>query len=48
MLSSTQLVSYMEALFRRMMLDRKQPDDAQLRFRREEIRALIILDSGER
>ena len=30
------------------MLDRKQPEDAELEISREEIRALIILDSGER
>ncbi len=45
---SNQLVEYLEALFRRLMLDRKPADDSQLEISREEIRALVLLDSGER
>lgn len=45
---STQLVGCLETLFRRMMLDRKHADDPQIEISREEIRALIILDSGAR
>jgi DNA-binding MarR family transcriptional regulator len=44
---STQLVGYLEALFRRLMLHRKQ-DDPELEISREEIRAMLLLDSGER
>ena len=44
---SNQLVGYLEALFRRLMMDRKPADDSQLEISREEIRALVFLDSGE-
>jgi DNA-binding MarR family transcriptional regulator len=45
---STQLLGYLEALFRRLMLHRKNADEPSLEISREEIRAMIILDSGER
>lgn len=45
---SNQLVGYLEALFRRLMVDRKCADDTNLEISREEIRALVLLDSGER
>ncbi len=45
---SNQLVGYLETLFRRMMLHRKQADDPQVEISREEIRAMLLLDSGGR
>lgn len=45
---STQLVGYLETLFRRLLLNRKQADDPQIEISREEIRAMMLLDSGER
>jgi len=45
---STRLVGYLETLFRRLLLDRKHADDPQIEVSREEIRALLLLESGER
>jgi DNA-binding MarR family transcriptional regulator len=45
---SAQLVGYLDTLFRRLMLPRKSGDEAALEISREEIRAMVILDSGER
>lgn len=43
-----QLVGYLETLFRRLMLNRRQADEPPFEVSREEIRALIILDSEQR
>jgi DNA-binding MarR family transcriptional regulator len=45
---SAQLLGYLDTLFRRLMLPRRTGDEASLEISREEIRALVILDSGER
>lgn len=45
---STQLVGYLETLFRRLLLNRKLADDPQIEISREEIRAMLLLESGER
>jgi len=45
---SAQLLGYLDTLFRRLMLPRRSGDEAALEISREEIRALVILDSGER
>jgi DNA-binding MarR family transcriptional regulator len=50
---SAQLLGYLDTLFRRLMLPRRAGDEASLEISREEIRALVILDtsgleSGER
>ena len=45
---STQLVGCLEALFRRMMLNHKLAQEPELEISREEIRAIIILDSRDR
>jgi DNA-binding MarR family transcriptional regulator len=45
-LQSTQLLGYLDTLFRRLMLPRRTGDEAALEMSREEIRALLILDSG--
>jgi DNA-binding MarR family transcriptional regulator len=45
---SAQLLGYLDTLFRRLMLPRRTGDEAALEISREEIRALVILDSGER
>jgi DNA-binding MarR family transcriptional regulator len=45
---SAQLVDYLDTLFRRLMLPRRSGDEAALEISREAIRALVILDSGER
>ena len=42
---SARLLGYLDTLFRRLMLPRRTGDDA-LEISREEIRALVILDSG--
>jgi DNA-binding MarR family transcriptional regulator len=44
---SSQLLGYLDTLFRRLMLPRRTGDEAALEISREEIRALLILDSGE-
>jgi DNA-binding MarR family transcriptional regulator len=44
---SARLLGYLDTLFRRLMLPRRTGDDAALEISREEIRALVILDSGE-
>lgn len=44
---SLQLVGYLDTLFRRLLLNRKQADDPHLEISREEFRALIFLDSGD-
>jgi DNA-binding MarR family transcriptional regulator len=45
-----QLLGYLDALFRRLMLPRRTADTEEpaLEISREEIRAMVILDSGER
>jgi DNA-binding MarR family transcriptional regulator len=45
---STQLVGCLETLFRRMMLNHKLAQEPELEISREEIRAIIILDSQDR
>jgi MarR family transcriptional regulator, organic hydroperoxide resistance regulator len=45
---SARLLGYLDTLFRRLMLPRRSGDEAALEISREEIRALVILDSGER
>ena len=45
---STQLVGYLETLFRRLLLHRRHADDPQIEISRDEIRAMLLLDSGER
>jgi DNA-binding MarR family transcriptional regulator len=45
---SARLLGYLDTLFRRLMLPRRTGDEASLEISREEIRALVILDSGER
>jgi len=45
---SAQLLGYLDTLFRRLMLPRRTGDEASLEISREEIRALVILDSGQR
>jgi DNA-binding MarR family transcriptional regulator len=42
---SARLLGYLDTLFRRLMLPRRTGDD-ELEISREEIRALVILDSG--
>ena len=44
------LLGYLDALFRRLMLPRRgaDADEPTLEISREEIRAMVILDSGER
>lgn len=43
---SGELLGYLDALFRRLMLPRKSSEEPSLELSREEIRALIILDSA--
>jgi MarR family transcriptional regulator, organic hydroperoxide resistance regulator len=49
---SSELLGYLDSLFRKLMLPRRSaeesPDEPSLEISREEIRALIILDSGQR
>jgi DNA-binding MarR family transcriptional regulator len=49
---STQLLGYLDSLFRKLMLPRRSAEDSSeaptLEISREEIRAMIILDSGQR
>jgi DNA-binding MarR family transcriptional regulator len=49
---STQLLGYLDSLFRKLMLPRRAAEESSeaptLEISREEIRAMIILDSGER
>jgi DNA-binding MarR family transcriptional regulator len=45
---STQLVGCLETLFRRMMLNHKLTEEPEIEISREEIRAIIILDSQDR
>jgi DNA-binding MarR family transcriptional regulator len=45
---STQLVGCLETLFRRMMLNHKLAEEPEIEISREEIRAIIILDSQDR
>jgi DNA-binding MarR family transcriptional regulator len=45
---STQLVGSLETLFRRMMLNHKLTEEPEIEISREEIRAIIILDSQDR
>jgi DNA-binding MarR family transcriptional regulator len=44
---SARLLGFLDTLFRRLMLPRRTGDDAALEISREEIRAMVILDSGE-
>lgn len=44
---STQLLGYLDALFHRLMVPRRGADEPLPEISREEIRAMIILDSGE-
>jgi MarR family transcriptional regulator, organic hydroperoxide resistance regulator len=43
-----QLVGFLETLFRRMMLNHKLAEEPEIEISREEIRAIIILDSQHR
>jgi DNA-binding MarR family transcriptional regulator len=45
---SGELLGYLDALFRRLMLPRQPAEEQQLELSREEIRALILLRSSER
>jgi DNA-binding MarR family transcriptional regulator len=45
---STQLVGFLETLFRRMMLNHKLTEEPDIEISREEVRAIIILDSQDR
>jgi len=49
---STQLLGYLDSLFRKLMLPRRSAEESSeepsLEISREEIRAMIILDSGQR